>query len=81
MRRVRAGALTALVLAGCCVGGPAAGDCAELVRRIRRCDPGAAGVPDSVLELQCPGTAARCYDLDVSTPEACTAFMGCLYDG
>ena len=71
----------AMLLSGCCVGGLSSSDCETVIDKIIVCDPTAAGVARSTLSLQCMGTAQRCVDLPIGTPEQCTAFMGCLYDG
>ena len=56
--------------------------CAALVAKIDRCDPTAKDMPASYrheLERSCGAAQKACAAKDTATPEACGAFMGCLY--
>lgn len=58
--------------------------CVALLAKIDRCDATAKDMSASYrhdLERSCGKAQKVCAAKDVSTPEACTAFMGCLYDG
>lgn len=70
----------AVLLSGCCLGGVSGNDCDVLVDKIIACDP-TAGRDRAAIRLECLGASPRCVGLDTSSPEGCTAFMGCLYDG
>ncbi len=74
-------ALVFLSLVACHRPGDATPRCKRLVDKVLECDPSSHGVPRETIERQCIDARLHCGDLDTTTPEGCTRFMGCLYDG